>query len=253
MDFRSRLDAGDPLYGTIVTLTTPQVSDALARMGFDWLWLDMEHGPLDLAIVQSLIQGAGPECACLVRVPANDPVWLQRVLDLGPAGVIVPHVASADEARSAVAACRYPPRGRRSIGIGRAQGYGTELADSLKTAHERVLVIPQIEDGSAVEDIDAILEIEGIDCVVVGPFDLSASLGHPGALDHPEVTRAIRRVLSACEAAGKHAGIFAGTTAFARAWRAEGMQLVALSVDVSLLGDAARAVLSEVQGVAPPS
>ena len=115
------------------------------------------------------------------------------------------------------------------------------------TAHESVLVVPQVEHANAVEEIDAILALDGIECVVVGPFDLSASLGHPGVLDHPEVTRAIRRVLSACRDAGKRAGIFAGTTAFAQTWRAEGMQLLALSADVSLLADAARAALSDVE------
>ena len=253
MDFRQRLAAGEPLYGTVVTLTTPQAADALARVGFDWLWIDMEHGPLDLATVQGLLQGAGEGCACLVRVPANDPVWLQRVLDLGPAGVIVPHVDSVEAAQAALDACRYPPRGHRSVGIGRAQGYGADLRDYLETAHERVLVLPQVEHADAVEQIDAILALDGIECVVVGPFDLSASLGHPGELDHPEVTRAIRRVISACRDAGKRAGIFAGNTAFARAWQAEGMQLLALSADISLMGDAARAALSDVKGGASRS
>ena len=248
MDLRTRLDSGETLYGTVVTFTTPQAPDALARAGCDWLWLDMEHGPLDLAIVQSLLQGAGEGCPCLVRVPSNDPVWLQRVLDLGPAGVIVPHVNSAAEARAAVAACRYPPRGNRSVGIGRAQGYGTELHEYLESAHDRVLVVPQVEHLDAVADIDAILATEGVEGVVVGPFDLSASLGHPGALDHPDVTRAIERVLHACDRAGKFAGIFAGSVPFARTWQAKGARLVALSADVSLLSEAAQRALSALRG-----
>jgi 2-dehydro-3-deoxyglucarate aldolase/4-hydroxy-2-oxoheptanedioate aldolase len=247
MHFRDRLRDGQPLFGTVVTLTTPQASEVLARVGYDWLWIDMEHGPLDLAMVQSLIQGAGPDCASLVRVPHNDPVWLKRVLDLGPTGVIVPHVNSAEDVRAILSACWYPPRGTRSVGIGRAQGYGLELANHLASAHETLVVMPQIEHVDAVENIDAILGVEGIDCVVVGPFDLSASLGHPGELDHPAVTEAIRRVVRACQGAGKHAGIFAGTQEFAKTWRAEGVQVVAVGADVGLLAGAASALLGSLR------
>jgi len=243
MHFRDRLRDGQPLLGTVVTLGTPQASELLARVGYDWLWIDMEHGPLELAMVQSLIQAAGSECASLVRVPSNDSVWLQRVLDLGPTGVIVPHVDSADDARDIMAACWYPPRGRRSVGIGRAQGYGLDLPRYLASSHESLVVMPQIEHADAVEDIDAILAVDGIDCVMVGPFDLSASLGHPGELDHPALTKAIRRVVRACRRAGKQAGIFAGTPEFAKTWRAEGFQVVAVGADVALLAGAASALL----------
>jgi 2-dehydro-3-deoxyglucarate aldolase/4-hydroxy-2-oxoheptanedioate aldolase len=246
MRFRDRLANGDPLLGTVVTLTTAQASEALACAGYDWLWIDMEHGPLDLATVQSLIQGAG-SCASLVRVPSNDPVWIQRVLDLGPTGVIVPHVDSAEDARAALAACYYPPRGTRSLGIGRAQGYGPGLPAYLASSHETLVVMPQIEHGDAVEEIDAILALEGIDCVMVGPFDLSASLGHPGALDHPTVVSAIRRVAQACERAGKRAGLFAASTDFAKRWQAEGFTVVAVGADVALLAEAALRTLGELR------
>ena len=243
MHFRDRLRDGQPLFGTVVTLSTPQATELLARVGYDWLWIDMEHGPLDLSMVQSLILGTGPECASLVRVPNNDPVWLKRVLDLGPTGVIVPHVNSADDARALIAACWYPPRGTRSVGIARAQGYGLDLLGYLANSHETLVVMPQIEHADAVEDIEAILAVDGIDCVMVGPFDLSASLGQPGELDHPAVTNAIRRVARACHRAGKHAGIFAGTPEFAKTWRAEGFQVVAVGADVALLAGAASALL----------
>lgn len=243
--FRDRLHAGEVLTGIVVTLTSPQASEVLALAGYDWLWIDMEHGPLDLATAQSLIMGAGADCTPVVRVPANDPVWLKRVLELGPAGVIVPHVDSVAEAEAAVRACHYPPRGDRSVGIGRAQDYGLGLADYLATAHERVCVMPQIEHVDAVEDIDAILAVEGVDCAVVGPFDLSMSMGHPGEFDHPEVVSAIRCVAQACGRAGKPAGLFAGTIDFARKWRDEGFSVFALGADVALLAGAAAAQLAD--------
>ena len=241
--FRDRLLAGEVLDGTIVTLTTPQVSEALAGVGFDWLWIDMEHAPLDLAMVQSLIVAAGPQCASVVRVPANDPVWLKRVLDLGPAGVIVPHVNSPEEARRAVSACRYPPRGSRSVGIGRAQRYGPGLADTLSNAHERLAIMLQIEHIDAVGKIDEILAVDGVDCAVVGPFDLSASLGRPGALGDPDVISAMKRVASACSSAGVPAGLFAGNSDFASKWRAEGFDVIAVEADVTLLSERAKSVL----------
>jgi len=245
--FRDRLRAHDTLLGTIVTLTTGQVAEALSIAGYDWLWIDMEHGPLDLERVQSLIVAAGPDCPAIVRVPANDEVWLKRVLDLGPAGVIVPHVDSASEARAAVSACQYPPRGTRSVGIGRAQSYGPGLRDYLATAHERVAIIPQIEHANAVEEIDEILAVDGIDCALVGPFDLSASLGHPGVLDHPEVTEAIRRIGAACAKAGKPAGLFAGEIEFARTWISSGFRLVAVGADIALLSAAAATQLGRLR------
>lgn len=239
--FRERLLGGEPLLGTIVTLTTPQAAELLARAGYDWLWIDMEHGPLDLATVQTLIIAAGAECAPVVRVPANDPVWLGRVLDLGPAGVIAPHIDSEAQARAFVRACRYPPRGSRSTGIGRAHGYGPELVETLATAHERVALMPQIEDARAVEEIEDILAVEGVDCAVIGPFDLSASLGHPGELDHPAVVEAIQRVTDAASRARKPVAIFCGSIDFAKKWRDAGIGTLAVGADVMLLARAASA------------
>ena len=246
--FRERLQAGEELLGTVVTLATSQASELLAQAGYDWLWIDMEHGPLDVAMVQALIMGAGSSCSPIVRVPANDEVWLKRVLDLGPEGVIIPHVDSVAEAQAAVRACRYPPRGIRSVGIGRAQSYGPGLDDYLATAHERVAVMPQIEHAKAVADIEGILAVEGVDSVVVGPFDLSASLGHPGELDHPEVTEAIARVAEACLAAKKPAALFAGTVEFAAHWREAGFSVLAVGADVATLARAARADLTRLRG-----
>lgn len=245
--FRERLLAGDTLLGTVVTLATAQASELLAQAGYDWLWIDMEHAPLDVATVQALIVGAGSSCSPIVRVPANDDVWLKRVLDLGPEGVIIPHVDSVADAQAAVRACRYPPRGTRSVGIGRAQSYGPGLIDYLATAHERVAIMPQIEHANAVAEIEGILAVEGVDCVVVGPFDLSASLGHPGELDHPEVTQAIERVAEACRAANKRAALFAGSVEFATRWRKVGFDVLAVGADVTLLAASARSELARLR------
>jgi 2-keto-3-deoxy-L-rhamnonate aldolase RhmA len=143
------------------------------------------------------------------------------------------------EARAAVSACRYPPRGTRSVGIGRAQAYGSGLADAIASAHEQLAVMLQIESAAAVEEIDEILAIDGVDCAVVGPFDLSASLGHVGALNHPDVVAAMRRVADACKNAGKPAGLFAGSVEFAKQWQPEGFSVIAVGADAAMLSNAA--------------
>lgn len=239
MSFRARLKAGEPLIGSIVTLPLASVAEIVADAGFDWLWIDMEHGPLDLLHVEAMIRAKG-SAAAIVRAPGNDPVWIKRILDSGCDGVLLPHVDSADEARAAVAAAFYPPRGTRSFGVSRAHGYGPRMNDYLASAPDETTVMVQIESAAAVRDIDAILTTDGVDAAVIGPFDLSGSLGHLGDITHAEVTGAIDAVLAAGKKHGVPVGIFCGSADLARSYLARGFSPIAVGVDSMLLAAGAR-------------
>ena len=239
--FRSRLRDGEPLLGSIVTLPVPAVAEVVAGAGFDWLWIDMEHGPLDLLAVEGVLRARGM-AAGVVRAPANDPVWIKRILDTGCDGIILPHVNHAADARAAVDAAYYPPRGHRSFGVARAHGYGTRLQEFLAGDAPPPAVIVQIESAAAVAAIDEILAVDGVDAALIGPFDLSGSLGRLGDVAHPEVAAAIEAVAAAGRARGVPVGIFAASAELARAYLGRGFSPVAVGVDAMLLSAAAGAL-----------
>lgn len=188
--FSQRLRARERLVGTVVTLAAPEVAEILSASGLDWLFVDMEHAPLDPLAAQRLL--AASRLPCVVRVPDGEEATLKKALDLGAAGVMVPMVNSAAQAETIVRLCKYPPRGTRGVGIGRAHAYGPGFADYVREADAATIVVVQCERAAAVEAIDAIARVEGVDAVLVGPYDLSGSLGRLGEIDHPEVQTAIR-------------------------------------------------------------
>ncbi|MBK9068111.1 MAG: 2,4-dihydroxyhept-2-ene-1,7-dioic acid aldolase [Gemmatimonadetes bacterium] len=250
--FRSRLRAGERLCGTLLSIHAPEVADLLAGAGFDWLFLDAEHGAIDPRGVLDLLYAVADRTPCLVRVPALEEDWIKRVLDAGADGIIVPQVGSAAQAEAAVRFAHHPPRGTRGLGTSRANRYGLDLPAYLREVSERVTVVVQAETSQAVAEIESIVRVPGVDAVFVGPFDLSASLGRPGEVTHPEVEGAIRRVREAAAAAGLPAGIFAlGPAGLAR-WAAEGFTLLAAGVDAALLGAAAADLLGGLRRLPGP-
>jgi len=246
--FTARLRQGEVLLGPLVTLGSTDVAEILSQVGFDWLWFEMEHAPLGLSRVQEMIQAVGGRCPCLVRAPWNDAVWIKRVLDTGCDGIVIPQIRTAVEAREAIRACHYPPAGTRSVGIARAQGYGMSLQEHIEHAGERLTVVLQIEHADAVANIEAILEVPGIDAVLIGPYDLSGSMGLTGQVTHPEVQAAIEKVQAACRAREVPIGIFAADTAAARQRIESGFTLIALSVDTMYLWRAAKEAVAELHG-----
>lgn len=187
--------------GSWITIGHPSVVEIMARAGFDWLAVDMEHSVIDFPAAQVLIatiQASG--LVPLVRVTENQPKIIQRTMDAGAAGVIVPMVNSKDDAVRAVAAVRYPPAGQRGVGLARAQGYGLAFEEYAARVNQESVVIAQVEHVAGVTNLEEILGVEGIDGVLVGPYDLSASLGCAGRFDHPEVVEAVQRVESVCRA-----------------------------------------------------
>jgi 2-dehydro-3-deoxyglucarate aldolase/4-hydroxy-2-oxoheptanedioate aldolase len=195
--FRERLQRGAVALGCIVSFTDPAVSEALAGGGLDFVWIDMEHGGLGIETTQRHIMAAQlAGASALVRVPWNDPVLIKPVLDAGADGVIVPLIRTPADARNAVAACRYPPEGVRGFGPRRPANYGRRGGpDFCQAANRHVMVIPQIEHIDAVRSLDEILETPGVEAVMIGPNDLSGSLGLLGQTGHPEVVRAIETVI----------------------------------------------------------
>jgi 2-keto-3-deoxy-L-rhamnonate aldolase RhmA len=246
-DFRARVLRRDVLIGPLVTLAAPEVAELFARAGFDWVWIDLEHAPLSLGQAQQLIQAVGGRAGTVVRVPWNDPVHIKRALDLGCDGILVPQVRTADEARQAVAAAKYPPAGVRSVGIARAQEYGMTLPEYVRTANEHVTVILQLEHIDAVPHARDILAVPGVDAVVIGPYDLSASMGMPGEIGHPDVAAVVAGLADACNERKVAWGAFAPDVSAAKVHLARGATLVGLGTDTMYLWRGARSALSELR------
>ncbi len=247
MDFRARLINGETLLGTMITLPSPEMVEIMIDVGYDWLFVDCEHGAFDTATAQSLLQAAGDRCPCVIRVPNSDDVWIKKALDIGASGIIVPQVNTANPARSVVASCKYPPEGTRGVGIGRAHSYGANFNDYVACANDQIAVIVQAEHIEAVNRIDEIVQVEGIDAVLIGPYDLSASLGKIGKLDDPELAVAIEKVRSCCAAVGIKLGFFGVSAEAVKPFLAQGYTLVAVGVDVLFASKSATETLQSLQ------
>ncbi|HVS15874.1 MAG TPA: aldolase/citrate lyase family protein [Thermoanaerobaculia bacterium] len=230
-----RLRAGEPALGVWSVLDSTATIEAISSLPVDWVTLDGEHGLIAAGACLPQLQAVRPPVTALVRLPAADPALAARVLDAGADGIVVPRVESAEQAAAMVAACRYPPAGRRGIGPHRAAGYGTRAADYLAHANERVAVVVQIESRAALERRAEIVGVEGLAAALIGPNDLAASLGRFGQLDHPEVEEAIGEVLAACRAAGLPAAIYCRSGADARARIAQGFAMVNVTSDLGAL------------------
>lgn len=236
--FVGRLARREPLLGTLLTLPSPESAEVAAGARLDWLFVDMEHGLIDFAAVQRIVQAVGHLCPCLVRVPTSEPTAIAKALDTGAAGIIVPHVNTADEARAIIRAAHYPPAGARSLGVARAQGYGSRIADAIARDNGRTVVVAQVEHVDGVANIAEIVG-SGVSAVFIGPFDLSASLGKPGEIGAPDVELAIGEVVSACAARELPCGIFVASGEAARRAFAAGHSLVCAMTDTLLLAGAA--------------
>lgn len=241
---KARLAAGDKLLGCFLNSASPIVAELMAIAGYDCLMIDAEHSPvgLETALAMAAAIRAGG-AAALMRVPANDPVYIKRALDIGIDGIMAPAVNSAAEAQALVAACRYPPAGQRGVAVPiiRASGYGFDAVEYVKRADDSLLVIAQIETAAAVAEAERIAAVPGIDLVFIGPFDLSASLGHLGEPDHPDAMAAIARTEAAVRSRGKWLGAIPTAARPADRLFAEGYRLVLAGADLMLLREAARA------------
>ena len=248
--FKQKLSEGPVRLGTCISFTDPTVTEALCGL-LDFVWIDMEHNALTLETVQGHIMATkGSETVPLVRVPWNDPVLIKPVLDIGAAGVIVPFVRSAEEARRAVAACLYPPEGVRGFGPRRPSNYGRLSGPEFcRAANENVIVIAQIEHVDAVRNLEEILTVPGLTSIVVGPNDLAGSLGLIGQPRHPRVLEAIHTVIAAAKRANIPVGLAVGDdAAVLKEWVNHGVQWLAMGNDTSLLLRSASELASQLRG-----
>ncbi len=240
--FRTRLKRGDRLIGTIISLAAPEVVEIVAAAGFDWLFLEAEHAPLSPLDLQRLIIAAHG-LPCVVRLPNHDEIQIKRALDAGAAGIIVPQVNTAEQARAVVARAKFPPQGSRGVGVARANSYGYAVADYVARANEESAVIVQAEHIEAVGNLAQIAAVPGVDAIFVGPYDLSASMGKLGQLGDPEVVAAIAKVAKVTLAAGLKLGFFAMSAELVAPQMASGFTLIACGVDTVFLAQRARETL----------
>jgi 4-hydroxy-2-oxoheptanedioate aldolase len=243
---KQALLAGRPQIGIWSSLASHVTVEVLAGAGFDFLVLDTEHSPNELPMVQAQLQAAvGGTAAPVVRPAWNDPVLFKRLLDIGVQSFIVPMIQSAEEARRAVAATRYPPAGIRGVSVAtRANRYG-RVKDYLQRANEGICLHLQLETRVALRNLEAIAAVEGVDGLFIGPSDLAADLGHLGDSGHPEVRAAIEDALVRIRKAGKAAGILAPVEADARRWLELGATFVAVGSDVGLLARQSEALATK--------
>lgn len=239
---------GRTSFGIFQSLASNAVSEILANRDFDWILVDMEHGMMNIETAGDLfaaISRGGP--TPLVRVMSNDQATIKRALDAGAMGVMIPMVNSRNDAVRAVSYCRYPPAGSRGVGPGRASLFGINMGEYLAAADEQIMVIPQAEHREAVEHIDDILSVPGIDVIFVGPYDLSCSMGLPGQVNHPDVEKAIDRVLSAAKRAGVTPGIFCMDVSSAQRRAAQGFRFIAIGLDSVMLDSAITGALGSLR------
>lgn len=243
MNFTSRLRQNDLLIGAMLTIPAPEVAEMIAKCGFDWLFMDGEHGALSILEWQRMMQAVGGRCPNVLRVPGCTEQDIKKALDIGADGIIVPMVNDAGQAQQAVDWSKYPPRGRRGIGLARAQGYGLDFGDYMATADDGIALIVQAEHIDAVDNIEAITQVDGIDAVFIGPYDLSASMGKTGEVEDPEVVAAIDRVTLACRQNNMALGYFGVSAASVRPYIDQGYNLICAGVDAGFVTAGASAVI----------
>lgn len=240
---KNKLKSGQLCLGGWVTLGDSAIAEIFAKAGLDWVVVDLEHSTISIEQAGELIRtidlsGVSP----LVRLTSNDTNLIKRVMDAGAHGVVVPNVNSPEDAMAAVAAVRYAPHGNRGVGLARAQQYGPGFKDYLAWQQEGPIVIVQIEHQSALNHLEEILTTVGVDGFIVGPYDLSCSMGMPGEFERPEFIKAMQRILVAGLQAGCPAGlhIVEPDTQRLRQVIDQGYRFVAYSVDIRMLDVAAR-------------
>ncbi|HEX2115942.1 MAG TPA: HpcH/HpaI aldolase/citrate lyase family protein [Alphaproteobacteria bacterium] len=234
--FKHALAAGTPQIGLWSSLCSNVVAEVIGGCGFDWILVDTEHSPNELPGIMSQLQALAVGTATPIVRPAwNDVVLIKRILDVGATSILVPFVQNAEEARKAVAATRYPPAGIRGVATTTRAGKFGRIKDYLRKANDEICVLVQVETRTALDNLEAIAAVEGVDGVFIGPSDLAAALGHLGNPAHPDVQAAISDAVKRLKAKGKPAGILTSVEADAKRYLAEGYTFVAVGTDMGLL------------------
>ncbi len=235
---KQKLQTGKLTLGAWITLGHTAIAEIFAQAGFDWVVVDLEHSTISIEKAGDLIRVidlAG--VPALVRLTSNDDCLIKRVMDAGAYGIVVPMINSSEEAVKAVMATRYAPHGTRGVGLARAQGYGRNFKDYLEWQEDCPLVIVQIEHVSALNNLEAIFSVDGVDGFIIGPYDLSCSMGIPGQFDHPDFISAMESIKTTGERMGCPAGIHIVEPSPQQLEQniAAGYQFIAYSVDIRML------------------
>lgn len=246
---KQKIKKGETTVGSWLSLAHPSIAEIMAKSGFDWIVIDMEHTTITISDMEPLIQvieasGVVP----LVRLSSNNPVLAKQVMDMGAYGIIVPMINTKEEAEMAVKSIKYPPVGTRGVGLYRAQEFGDTFDEYKDTINEQSIVIVQIEHKDGVADIDNIVKVEGVDGVFIGPYDLSCSLGVSGQLDHPLVQEARDKVVAVAQKAGIAIGthvVFPDTDEVKNR-KEQGYNFIAYTTDAIMLNDKFRADVKKI-------
>jgi 2-keto-3-deoxy-L-rhamnonate aldolase RhmA len=242
---KARLE--NPLLGMIISTSSLVYAEIVGKSGFDWVWIDQEHSSLGASSCLSLVQILQPYVKVVIRVSSLDEASIKKALDTGCDGVLIPQISNVAQAEDAVKYCKYPPVGARSVGISRAHGYGLSFGEYLESANTKVAIIAQIESKEGCENISDILKVRGIDAILVGPYDLSGSLGVLGNVNHHLVTESIDKVLSACITSKVPCGAFFANPSAFEAAKLKGFLFGAIGIDTMLFSQAVRDSLKSIR------
>lgn len=247
---KKKLASNSLSLGSWITIPSQQIIEIMSTGGFEWLCIDLEHAPISIESVCNLIghiQGNGMQA--LVRVSKNEEVVIKRVLDAGADGIIVPMIKSKKDALEAVSYVKYPPIGKRGVGLNRAQKYGTDFKDYKNWVENNVVIISQIEHIEAVHNLEEILSVEGIDGLIVGPYDLSASMGYPGDYNRNDVKKALQEIDLIAKKMNKPLGfhVIESNHKIVLEKIMKGYKFIAFSIDFFFLGDLLRSEMHKLK------
>jgi len=242
MNLKQKLRNNQLTLGSWIMIGDPVSVEVMSLAGFEWLVIDIEHTSIDLHTTENLIRTIqSKKIKALVRISKNEEVIIKRILDMGADGIIVPRVCSKEDAIQAVKYAKYPPIGERGVGLYRASGYGTTFESYKTWVNDELVIIAQIEHIDAVKNIEEIVQVEGIDGIIIGPYDLSSSMGHPGKFERRDVKNAVQKVLDGCKAKNIPSGFHVVDTKPATLQQKinQGCTFLAYGIDYFFLRDAA--------------
>ena len=249
MHFRNKLTSGKTVYGPFMKTSDPAFVESAGYAGFDFVVLDMEHGPVSFQELQNLIRAAEvSDIFPIVRTPPGNLHRIGTVQDIGARGVMVPQIQNAEEASKAVKAAKFHPKGERGVCafVRSARYSATEPQTYFKEANDNIIIL-QLEGTEALANADEIMQVPDIDIIFIGPYDLSQSLGVPGQVNHPLVISSMRTMIQKAKSNGQTLGTFAANLENARLWQEAGVQLIGYSVDVAIFVEASKAILNQLK------
>ena len=251
MSLKQKLKNNELTIGSWIMMGNSMSVEVMALAGFEWLVVDIEHTSINMETVQTLITTIqANNMKALVRVSKNEEVVIKKVLDMGADGIIVPMVSSKEDALQAVDYAKYPPMGKRGVGLYRASGYGTTFEEYKKWVNDELVIIAQIEHIDAVNNIDEIVSVEGIDGTIIGPYDLSGSMGYPGEFERDDVKIAVQKVLDRCKEKNVPSGFHVVDTNPSKLQEKikQGCTFLAYGIDYFFMRDAAMSGMSKIKG-----